>query len=137
MSSTYQQKLQSGEQMVSLSPREAFEFLKDSNAILVDIRPEYETNYRVFDVPKVFYLPYDSYREYYQAVSKDTFLIVADSAGTRSSEVARYLVENGYLQVACLAGGVIAWDRAGLPLSKDVDYEMNGGCACKLKSKKS
>lgn len=121
---------------VWLSPKEAFEYLQDSAAI-VDIRPDYETNYRVFDVPKVFYLPYSSYRENYNTIPRDIPLVIADNVGLRSEEVACFLIEQGYTQVACLAGGVIEWDHRGLPLTKDMDCELTGGCACRLRSKKN
>ena len=119
---------------VPLSPREAFVYLKD-NAAIVDIRPEYEINYRVFDVSKIFYLPYDSYRDNFYIIPKDLFLIIADSVGIRSAEVARFLFLNGYSKVAYLAGGIVEWDRDGLPLIKDLDYELTGGCACRLQPK--
>ena len=136
MDSIFYKQVQSAGAPVPLSPKEAFAHLKDC-AILVDIRPEYETNYRVFDVPKVFYLPYELYRDGFDIIPKDVFLIVADSVGNRSTEVARYLQEQGYPQVAYMTGGVVAWDRDGLPLSKDKEYEMVGGCACRLHPKKA
>lgn len=136
MSTEYERNIQSGGQLNSLSPREAFELLKENSAVLVDIRPEYETDFRVFDVPQIYYLPFDMYQEKLNAIPKEVFLIIADSVGNRSSEVARYMLRQGYSKVACLAGGVVAWDRAGLPLSKDKDYEMVGGCACRLKPQK-
>ena len=118
-----------------LPPREAFEYLQNGAAIL-DIRPEYETSFRIFAVPKVFYLPYSLYRDDLSIIPKDIPLIIADSVGIKSTEVAHYLMDNGYTQVACLAGGIVEWDRAGLPLCKDVDYEMVGGCACRLQPQK-
>lgn len=114
-----------------LSPREALSYLQEK-AALVDIRPEYETSYRNFDVPKVYYVPYSSYIDSFHILPKDTLLIVADSVGNQSMEVARFLLMQGYPEVACLAGGVVEWDRNGLPLAKDTEYEMVGGCACKL-----
>lgn len=120
---------------VYLSPREAFVYLQD-NAAIVDIRPEYEINYRVFDVPKVFYLSYSSYRDKFNIIPKDMFLIVADNVGIRNNEVACFLMAQGYPRVACLAGGVVDWNRDGLPLARDMDYEMIGGCACRLHPKK-
>jgi rhodanese-related sulfurtransferase len=118
-------------QIVPLSPRDAFEYLQE-NAAILDIRPEYETDYRVFDVPKVFYLSYGSYRDNFHIIPMDIPLIVADSAGNRSAEVAQYLLAQGYSQIAYLAGGMIEWNRDGLPLLKDIDYELIGGCACRL-----
>jgi len=121
--------------MSPLTPREAFEYLQDGAAIL-DIRPEYETDFRVFNVPRVIYLPLDYLHEGYEELPRDTLLIVADSVGFQSKEAARYLLEQGFARVSYLAGGIIAWERAELPLSKDLDYEMTGGCACKLRPNK-
>jgi rhodanese-related sulfurtransferase len=120
---------------VSLSPREAFKVLQNGAAIL-DIRPEYETSFRIFDVPKVFYLPYSLYRDELSSMPKDVPLIIADSVGNQSKEVACYITSRGYAQVAYMAGGIVEWDRAGLPLRKDIDYEMVGGCACRLQPQK-
>lgn len=121
--------------MVPLTPKEAFLNLQAGAAIL-DIRPEYETDFRVFDVPRVIYLPLDSLQVGYEELPRDIALIVADSVGFQSKETARYLVELGLASVSYLAGGIIAWERAGLPISKDYDYEMSGGCACKLRPHK-
>ncbi|HYE84446.1 MAG TPA: rhodanese-like domain-containing protein [Clostridia bacterium] len=121
--------------IIHLSPREAFEYLKNDTAIL-DIRPEYETSYRVLDVPNAFFLPYNSYQDNLDKIPKDIRLVVVDSVGNRSTEVARYLIEQGYPQVVCLAGGIVAWDHVGLPIKKDVGYEMVGGCACRLHPQK-
>lgn len=120
---------------VWFSPREAFEYLQ-GNAVIVDIRPDYEINYRVFDVPRVFYLPYSSYRQNFNEIPKDIPLIIADNVGIRSEEVGCFLMEQGYTQVMCIAGGVIEWDHDGLPLIKDLDCELTGGCACRLRPKR-
>lgn len=120
---------------VSLSPREAFKVLQNGATIL-DIRPEYETSFRIFDVPKVLYLPYSIYRDELSSIPKDKPIIVADSVGNQSKEVACYMTSQGYAQVGYMAGGIVEWDRAGLPLRKDIDYEMVGGCACRLQPQK-
>lgn len=135
MNPIIQQKSQPEGILVPLTPREVFEYVSDG-AVILDIRPEYETDFRVFDVPKVFYLPYDSYKDEFHKIPRDVFIIVADSVGNRSAEVVRHLLGQGYCRVAYLAGGIVAWDRTGLPLSKDTDYGMSGGCACRLKPQK-
>ncbi|HYF82930.1 MAG TPA: rhodanese-like domain-containing protein [Clostridia bacterium] len=122
-------------QIVSFTPREVFEYI-NAGAIIVDIRPAYETDLRVFDVPRVIYLSGDSNNEIIDNLPRNNLLIVADSVGNQSKEFALSLVEHGYSEVACLAGGVVAWDHAGLPLAKDLDYEMIGGCACRLQPQK-
>lgn len=135
MKSYFNNPKQSDKKSIHLSPREAFFYLQDE-AILVDVRPEYEINYRMFAVANVFFLPFSSYREGYHSLPKKKPIIIADSVGIKSPQVAQFLVEQGFSQVAYIIGGVIAWEHCDLPLSKDVDYQLNGGCACMLKSKK-
>ena len=101
----------------------------------MDIRPEYETNYRVFDVHNVYWLPYSAYKEKFHEIPKEKPLIIADNVGLKGPEVARFLHDQGYPRVAYLGGGVVAWDHSGLPLRKDLGYELKGGCACKLRPK--
>lgn len=119
----------------SLSPKEAYKYLQE-NAAIVDIRPEYETNFRMFDVSKVYYISFNSYQDNYKVLPNDILLIIADSVGTRSNEVVRFLISHGYTLVTSLAGGIVEWDHDSLPLAKDVDYEMVGGCACRLHPQK-
>lgn len=117
--------------LLSLSPIEAFERLQ-GDAAIVDIRPEYEISFRIFDVPKIFYIPYEQFYENTCIIPKDILVIVADSVGNKSSEAARNLIAQGYSNVACLSGGMVSWDHAGMPVTKDEEYAMSGGCACRL-----
>lgn len=119
----------------SLSPRQALDYV-EQGATILDIRPDFETNYRVFGVPKVYFLAYREYREQSGTLPRDEPLIVADNVGTKSPEVARFLLEQGFPEVAWLAGGMVAWAQEGLPLERDAGYELSGGCACKLRPKK-
>ena len=118
-----------------LSPREAHE-AAGRGAVFVDIRPDFETNYRAFDVPSLVSLPYRTYRDRYAVLPAGEPLVVADNVGTKSPEVARFLLSAGWPDVAILVGGVVAWAQEGLPLTKDPNYELVGGCGCKLKPKK-
>jgi len=64
-------------------------------------------------------------------------LVLADSAGVYTKEAARVLFANGFLQVACLDGGMLAWDEAGMPRVADPDAMMYGECSCVMKSRKA
>lgn len=121
---------------IGLSPRDAYDKLKEGDATILDVRPEYETCYRSFDVPKVYLLPFTLNFELKVELSTDEFIIVADNVGLDSPEIARLLIDIGYTQIGYIIGGVVAWDRAGLPLVKDLGNELIGGCACKLKPRK-
>ncbi|SCZ06363.1 rhodanese-like domain-containing protein [Alkaliphilus peptidifermentans] len=118
-----------------LSTKDAFDYM-ENGAIVVDIRPEYETSYRVIDVKSLYLLPISSYKEEFHEIPKERPLIVVDSVGLQSPKVADFLLEQGYSDVAYLIGGIVAWDRNGLPLSKDLGNELHGACSCMLKPKK-
>ena len=118
----------------SLSPAEALDLL-GRGAVLVDVREAYETNFRVFAVERVVYLPWTHFTEFMDRLPKDEALILADASGIYCREAARILAEQGYKNIANLAGGMIDWDAEGYPVRKDADYELRGQCACKMKSR--
>ena len=120
---------------VALSSKEAFELTQKGAAIL-DIRPDYEINYRVFDVPKVYFLTLKNLEEHYQNIPQEEVLVVADNVGIHAAGAAKFMVEKGYKHVNYLAGGVLAWVHEGYPVVKDVDFELNGSCACKVRPRK-
>lgn len=120
---------------VPLSSLEAAAWISNG-AVVVDIRPDFEVNYRVFDVPAVYFLPYHSYREQASLLPHDVPLVVADNVGTKGREVALFLCRQGFSRVAYMAGGVVAWAQEGFPLIRDAGYELVGGCACKLRPRK-
>jgi rhodanese-related sulfurtransferase len=118
-----------------LSPKEAFELL-NSEVILVDVREEYMIGYKKFDVQQIIYIPYSECTHSLARIPKDKALIIADSYGLRSKEIVIKLINNGYTEVANLNGGIIDWERDGLPLNVNKKEELNGPCPCQLKIKK-
>ena len=41
----------------------------------------------------------------------------------------------GYDNVANMAGGIVDWERDGLPINTDVNYRLSGSCMCQLKAR--
>jgi arsenate reductase (thioredoxin) len=118
-----------------LSPAAAQELCRDG-AVIVDLREVYETNYRVFAVPEVIYLPKSRFRAEYAILPANRPLILADAVGLWSKDAIAILQDAGYRNLANLAGGIIDWEKDGQPTRKDLDYELGGQCACKLKPRK-
>jgi rhodanese-related sulfurtransferase len=118
--------------ILALSPREAYSLLTQE-AVLVDLRKEYETCYRIFEVPDILYSSEEEIRENPDRLPKDKPLILADNVGMLSRKVAQKLGSWGYDNIAILSGGVIAWEKDGMPVKKDPNYELRGQCSCKLK----
>lgn len=113
-------------------------------AVFVDLREAYETNFRVFDVERVIYLPWSKWASSGTGADgpaagewppKDRPLVIADAAGIYARSAARLLRESGYANIAYLAGGMLDWCADGMPVRRDDDYELRGQCACKMKTR--
>lgn len=119
-----------------LAPKDALETLRNG-AGLVDLRSDDLVEMKGFDVPCVFHISHRALATCLSELPKDRLLVLADSSGVYTKEAARTLLENGFTQVACLDGGMLAWDDAKLPLISDPQSMMYGECSCVMKSKKS
>ena len=97
-----------------VGPGEATRLLNHDDAILIDMRPDKE--YRDGHIVNALHAPdintakLDKYR--------DRPLIVYCRSGNRSSGYCSKLRKQGFESVYNLKGGVIAWERAELPLTK-------------------
>jgi rhodanese-related sulfurtransferase len=119
--------------MIHLSPREA---LKEAHrgAVFLDVREEYDTDYKRFQVPEVILCPYRRFQEFVDSLPRDRPLIVADSTGLRSREITEKLSALGF-DAANLNGGMVDWERDGLPITVDKNAELHGQCVCRLRRK--
>lgn len=132
--STVRADLPRTEGILNLGPKEAYAYLTQG-ALLLDIRESYETNFRVFDVDEVLYLPMTKFAQFFRRIPADRPIIIADAAGIYAREAARTLAEHGYTNIAKLSGGMIDWHADGLPVRMDASFELGGSCACKIKTR--
>lgn len=114
------------------TPREALQLCREGSVIL-DIRPEVLCHYKAFDVPQVLYCPWQEVGEYLDKLPADQEIIVADSTGTQSREVIALLAGAGFRNVAGLGGGMVEWERDGMPVLLDNKSRLSGSCMCQLK----
>jgi len=118
---------------LNLSATEAHKEATENNAIILDVRETRLAGYKNFDVPKVINVPFSTLAENYKKLPLDVPLIVADSVGLRSHEAMVLLQSKGFKNIANLAGGIVDWERDGLPLKKDITELLDGSCVCQLK----
>ncbi|NVO03570.1 MAG: rhodanese-like domain-containing protein [Bacteroidetes bacterium] len=121
--------------IIHLSPNEAFNVLKN-NAILLDVRENYETIGKTFGVENVIYLPKSEFLERFNELPKDKPLVIADSVGLRSKKIYIFLASNGFSNLANLNGGIVDWEKDGLPMNIDKGEMLTGSCLCQLRPKK-
>jgi rhodanese-related sulfurtransferase len=121
--------------VLHLSAKESY-LLCAKGAIILDVRRDFMIQYKIFDVKEVIYCTYDTIWENISLLPKDKPLIIADAVGLHSREIVMTLLKNGFDNVANLAGGIVDWERDGMPIKIDKGFEMSGACVCRLKTKK-
>ena len=114
-----------------VSGKECLDILKEEGYML-DVRPDFELT-KLMNIEHMLYYPYDEIRDHYQDLPRDTWLILADAVGLRSKEIAIFLKERGFTKILHLAGGVVEWERDGLPVTLDKSRRLSGSCMCQLK----
>lgn len=115
-----------------LSGAEALE-LATGGALLVDLRPAIESDYKKFAVPEVIYMTLEEIGDRIAEIPRDRPVIVADSVGLRSKDAVKQLMELGFTNVANLNGGILDWEHDGLPIIVDQRKQLSGSCTCRLK----
>lgn len=118
--------------ILNVSPRQAFE-LCQKGVVIVDVREEKLRGFKTFDVPELFLLPNSKIKEEFKNLEKGRFLIFADTVGLRSKEVVIFLKNRGFENIANMAGGIVDWERDGLPVKTNVEERLSGSCMCQLR----
>jgi rhodanese-related sulfurtransferase len=118
---------------LNLSASEAYREAVENDAVILDVRELRLIGYKRFDVPKVINIPWSILIESYMNLPDDIPVIIADSVGLRSHEAMEFLLSKGFDNIANLAGGIVEWERDGLPIKKDITEQLDGSCVCQLK----
>ncbi len=118
-----------------LAPAEALVRLRDG-ALLVDLRAEELVAMKRFQVPETVWIPHLQLAEHLQVLPRERLLVLADSSGVYLRAAAALLQEQGFSRVACLNGGMLAWDQGGLPVDTDPARLLAGACPCVLRSRR-
>lgn len=119
--------------VLNLTGKQAIKCLS-CDAILVDIREDFEIAIKDFGVPGKLFCPYTEFDKLAITLPKAKPLIIADCVGIHSKEAAHKLLESGFTKIANLAGGIAEWERDGLPMKKDSE-SMIGQCPCTMRSR--
>jgi len=118
-----------------LAPQEAQAVLQQG-ALLVDLRSDDLVEMKAFSVPEVIHLPHALLAEHALELPRDRLLVLADSSGVYTKGAAAILKSLGFERLACLNGGMLAWDQANMPVVSDPEALLHGECACAMRSRK-
>ena len=122
--------------ILNVSPREAFE-LCGKGAVIVDVREVYLNNFKNFEVPEILFIPMSNLEQKLSELPQDKYLIFADTVGLRSKEAVIFLKDKGFIKIANMAGGIVDWERDGLPLNTNIEERLSGFCMCQLKPREA
>lgn len=84
----------------------------EKGALLVDVREQNE-----FDdsrIPGSILIPLSEFPQRYSELPKDKDIVMQCRSGARSGRTTEFLLQNGYTRVVNMAGGILAWNEAGL-----------------------
>jgi len=97
---------------------EAFRRLRDDSdrPLLLDVREQNE--FDAVRAPGAALLPTSQFMARFAELPSDRPLLVICHTGGRSAAVTAYLLRTGRTDVANVAGGMAAWERAGLGVQR-------------------
>lgn len=100
-----------------ISPRDASETMA-SGALMIDIREADE--WEEVRIPGARFQPLSEINDWYEDLPRDRPIILQCRSGNRSAMATAALIRQaGMNNVLNLAGGIIAWHQAGLPIDLD------------------
>lgn len=98
----------------NLAAKEAAALQKQNGDLfLLDVRTFEE--YRQARLESAQLIPIDQLAGRLTEIPRDRPILVYCAVGSRSSQVANYLVRQGYAEVYNLYGGIYSWSQQGLP----------------------
>lgn len=110
-----------------INPLDAFEAIKNSEAVMLDVREINEVKLESIPLDRVINHPMSVIMDRLPYIAKDQNIIVACPGGVRSTKVANLLIRNGYESVVSLDGGLMMWKAQGLPYESNLSFI---GCGC-------
>ncbi len=101
-----------------IGPQEAVILFNHEDALVLDVREDSE--YRDGRIPKAKHIPLRQLKTRLGELQKykDRPIIAVCRTGSRSSHACSELRRAGFEKVNNLAGGMVAWEQAGLPKEK-------------------
>jgi len=101
-----------------VSPKTASEKLGGENTILLDVRMDQEVSEISVDETEFRHVPLQSLGRAIGSLQADAEYYMLCRSGKRATMAANQLLQNGFGNVNVIAGGIMAWEKANLPVTK-------------------
>lgn len=106
----------SNSKVTEVSPLEARSRQRDETAIIVDVREQDE--WQDGHIPGARHIPLGELQQRAPEILAEPDVIFVCQSGGRSAAAAQAFGRAGHRNVSSLAGGMSAWQRAGLPVTR-------------------
>lgn len=87
-----------------------------ASPLLIDVREPSE--FAAVRAEGAALVPLSTFMLRYRSLPQDRPLLVICHSGARSAQATAFLLGNGWTDVVNVAGGTLAWERAGLPVRR-------------------
>lgn len=118
-----------------ITPNEAYECCK-KGAVIIDVREEFMSHVKTFKIDNLYVFPMSKFENEVHKLPKNTPLIFADATGVKSKHAADYAYLKGVENFANMAGGLLDWERDGLPTITYQKLKVMGSNKCEFIDKK-
>ena len=97
---------------------EATQLINHRDALILDVREDKEV--AAGRIPNAKHIPLGQLSSRLQELAKykEKPLVVSCRSGARSANACRMLAKNGFNEVYNLGGGIIAWEKANMPIER-------------------
>jgi rhodanese-related sulfurtransferase len=85
-------------------------------ALILDVRDADE--FAAVRVDGAFHVPFPVVGLRLAEIPKDRPILVMCASGSRSAAITGHLIAHGWTDVGNVAGGIIGWERSGLPVRR-------------------
>jgi len=100
----------------TVDPQTVAQIKDRADVVVFDVREQYE--YDEAHIPGVTLIPLGDLPNRLSEIPTDKTVIMTCSSGNRSGQATDFLRQNGYTNVHNMAGGIVAWQQAGLPVEQ-------------------
>src|SRR5437867_2689800 len=109
--------MRSGPDLPTVDVRTAAERLASPHApLLVDVREPNE--FETVRIEGAVLMPLSTFAVRFSELPRNRPLLLQCAVGGRSGVATAHLLANGYPDVTNVAGGIVGWERAGLPVKR-------------------
>ena len=107
-----------------ITPEEAYEMINQQDVVVVDLRPQEE--YDSGHISDALLIPLSEFESRLDELNPSDHILVYHSCAGCSKKAAQILVDNGFLRVYNLEGGIQQWQAQGFAVT--MTEESSCGC---------